>query len=381
MDELNLEHLQHVVGGDEFALMRSTTSYEPAGGEGSKVFPPTFPMARGDVSPYLIEERERDGSARRATVLDQVASSSNRCEEGIAREATAGAVKLPLLRLTHHGAVDTVITGLDAPHRYADAYWRDSLLDGVKFDRTEMGKALQAASLDDASALLKYDPGSIIYGAWNSHRKGRQAKFPRVYACEIVGWDPIEGTRKAGRMDPLNLVGARSGEGDDWTYSVTSAKTAKGKLSEIGHGNIAPNPAHGGVTITSATRFATFSLAALARVGFGGSAPETQHAARVYLAALALLGDRLAFGAPSVWLRSGCELIVLEETMGWVGRGGVIEDFTLSRDGALALYRGALDAALAAGVDLELDPVELTPSPQLAKAIDYSLTKAESTED
>lgn len=381
MGGLTLQQLREKVIGSEFALVRIVTTYQPAGGEGSRVFPPTFPTSRDETSPYLLEERVRDGQSRKAVVLDQVASEANRAEEALARVWRAGSVRMPMLRLTHHGAADAVITGLEAPHRVFDAYWRDSLLDGVKFDRTELGRALQSASLADATAILRHDLGSLTYGAWNSHRKGRQAKFPRIYASEIVGWDPVLGSRKAGRMDPLNLVGTRSGEGDEWNYAATGAKTVKGKLSEIGHGNIAPNAAHGGVTISSATRFATLSLTALERIGFGSYSDEQLSAARTLLAAFALLGDRLAFGGSGLWLRSGCELVVEDESLEWVGRGGVVEAVSLSRDGAVLLYRSALDAALAAGIELELEPVELTPSPALSKAIDFSLTKAESAGD
>ena len=45
---------------------------------------------------------------------------------------------------------------------------------------------------------------------------------------------------------------------------------------------------------------------------------------------------------------------------------------------AVALYGAALDSAMSAGVELALDPIELTPSVALGKAIDFSLTKAES---
>lgn len=381
MGLLTLDQFQRAVSGDEFALVRIVATYQSGGGPGSRIFPPTFPTTRENSSPYLIEERARDGGRRRVAVLDQVPSQANRAEEAIGRAWSSGLVRIPMLRLTHEGAASAVITGLDAPHRAFDAYWRDSLLDGIKFDKTEIGKAVQAASLADSSALLKHDPCTLTYGGWNSHRKGRQEKFPRLYASEIVGWDPVEGSRTAGRMDPLNLVGSRSGEGDEWAYASTSAKAAKSKLSEIGHGNIAPNPAHGGVTITSATRFATLSLTALARTGFGKASVEMQTASRVLLAALALLGDRLAFGGPGLWLRSGCELVVDDETLEFVGRGGVVESFTLRRNDAISLYSEALDTALAVGVELELDPVELTPSPALSKAIDFSLTKAESSGD
>ena len=112
-----------------------------------------------------------------------------------------------------------------------------------------------AATAADATALYAHDPGSLVYGAWNSHRKGRQQKFPRVYASEVVGWDPVFGARNAGRMDPLNLQGARRRPRPARVEVLARATKAKGeKLSEIGHGNMAPNPQHGGVTISSAQR-------------------------------------------------------------------------------------------------------------------------------
>ncbi|MGL5808382.1 MAG: type I-G CRISPR-associated RAMP protein Csb1/Cas7g [Nocardioides sp.] len=378
---LTFEALQKKVGDAEVALARIVARYEPGGGDGSRVFPPTYPTSRPDQSPYLIEKRMKDGEPAEAVVLDQVPSQANRAEEAMAHALASGEVKLPMLRLTHRGTAEAVITGLDAPHRAFDAYWRDSLLDGVKFDKTDVGQALLGSSLADATALLKHDPGSLVYGSWNSHRKGRQAKFPRLYASEIVGWHPIEGARKAGRMDPMNLTGTRSGDGDEWTYSATGAKVAKGRLSEIGHGNIAPNSAHGGVTITGASRFATLSLTALERVHFGEMHHAGQKAARVLLAAYALLGDRLAFGGAGLWLRSGCDLLVQDETLEWVGRGGVVEPFMLSRAEALALFEESRSVAAGAGVELALEPIELTPSPALASAIEYSVTKAEAVED
>ena len=378
MTKLSLGSLHDKICDPEFALARITATYQPGGGPGSRVFPPTFPTS-GSESPYLLEERTRGAASRKAVVLDQVPSQANRCDEALKAAWQAGEIRMPMLRLTHDGAAKVVITGLDAPHRAFDAYWRDSLLDGEKFDKTPVGKALQAASLEDATALLQYDPATLVYGGWNSHRKGRQAKFPRFYSSEIVGWDPVEGVRKAGRMDPNNLTGARSGDGDDWTYSPTAAKNTKAKLSEIGHGNIAPNPAHGGVTITEAMRFSTLSLTAVRRLRFGSLGADAQLAARTLLVAFALLGDRLAFGGAGLWLRSGCDLVVKSESLEWIGRGGVVEPFSVSIGEARDLYGEALEAAVAAEVQLQLEPVELTPSKALAAAIEFSTTKAEST--
>lgn len=376
MMKLTLDTLQEKMSGMEWAAARITATYQPTGGPGSRVFPPTFPTT---ATAYLMEERVRDGEVRKAVVLDQVPAQAHRCQEAEALAWRQGIVHMPMLRLVHNGAARFELIGLDAPHRVFDAYWRDSMLDGVKFDRTEIGKALLSASLADATALLKHDPGTLAYGGWNSHREGRQAKFPRIYSSEMIGWDPVAGVRKAGRMDPANLTGSREGDGDEWSYSPIADKKKDTKLSEIGHGNIAPNPTHGGVTITEATRTAVLSLTATRRIRFGSLDRAAVDAAHVLLASFALLGDRLAFGQAGLWLRSGCDLVTQSEILEWIGRGGTVEQFTLSPQGAIQLYTEALRSAQEAGVPLHMEPVELTPSKALAEALDFSLTKAEPT--
>lgn len=365
---------------DTRAVLRMTTTYQPAGGSGSKVFPPTFPTQSGQP-PYLIESRFVHGAERADVVLDQIPSQANRAEEALLRAHRTGQVQVPLLQIEHTGVESVVLTSLEFPHRYADAYLRDSLLNGVAFDKSDLGRSMMASSLVDASALYAQDLGSLVYGAWNSHRKGRQQKFPRVYASEVVGWDPTTGLRNAGRMDPLNLQGARKGDAESWEFAPAAKKAKDEKLSEIGHGNVAPNTQHGGVTISSAQRFATLSLAGLDRIGFGTAPRDAAVAARAALAAYALLGDRLAFGGPALWLRSGCELVVESEQIEWVHRGGTTEPFDLSVQQAVELYEFAAAQAEKHGLPLATETITLAPSKSLAQAIDFSLTKATSADN
>lgn len=363
------------------AVVRITTSHEPAGGPNARIFPPTYPAGPNEL-PYVIEPRRFDGEERHAVLLDSAPSEANRVEEALLRAIQEGRVQLPLMIIEHERVN---LTSLEVPHRFGDAYLRDSTLAGTPFDKSDLGQMILAADAADASALYTNDPGSLVYGAWNSHRKGRQAKFPRAYGSEIVGWDPELGARKAGRMDPLNLTGAAAGTSEDWEYVRVEEKAGARKgqglrLSEIGHGNIAPGSAHGGVTINGATRTATLSFAALDRLRFGSQPSETQIAARACLAAYALLGDRLAFGRGSLWLRSGCELVVTDETLAWVGRGGTTTPFELTVDDALALFETARDRAAQAGIAMELEPVVLHPNKALSEAIDFSLTRSASDE-
>lgn len=364
------------LSGDR-AVLRWVVTYAPAGGTGSKIFPPTYPTS-GDRSPYVLETRVVDGQPRQDVLLDSTPSQANRAEEALLRAHRCGTVQVPLMVVEHTGETQVALTSLEFPHRYADAYLRDSLLDGVAFDRTELGRSLMASSLDDATALYCHDPGSLVFGAWNSHRKGRQQKFPRVYASEVIGWDPELGARRAGRLDPLNLQGAQKPmkAGDGWEYSASATKTKGEKLSEIGHGNVTPNPQHGGVTISSAQRMATLSLAGLDRIGFGSSDAQAAVAARVVLAAYAILADRLAFGRSTLWLRSGCELVVESERLEWVNRGGGTEPINIPLDAAVELFGVARQHADKYGLGLSAQTVRLKPSKSLADAIDFSLTKA-----
>jgi len=365
---------------DERAVLRVRATYQPAGGEGARIFPPTYPVERGGSSPYVLEERSVQNALRKDVLLDSVPSQANRAEEALLRARREGRIELPLLEIDHQGTASVRLTSLQLPHRYADAYLMDSEIDGVPFDKTELGRAFRAATAEDASVLLRHDPGSLVFGAWNSHRKGRQAKFPRIYSSEVVGWDPQVGERRAGRMDPLNLTGLGSRTDDgQLTYLSVGEKTKGQKLSEIGHGNIAPNLAPGGVTISSAERIATVSLAGLDRIGFGALPAAAARAGRTFLAAYALMADRLAFGGPSLWLRSGCELVTVSETIEWVLRGGETQPIDLSVADAVALYERAAVDVTEAGLPPEMNTVTLAPGEALKAAIDFALTKSELT--
>jgi len=307
MDEI-AERLLQAVGPDRAAAGISIEGvYRPP--RGTKVMPPSFPEG-----PYLYEPRWMDGEERRVVVLDQVPSQANRVEEALLAARDEGRIELPLFELlakTSRGEVR--LASLEWPHRYADAYLRDSQIDGTRFDRSAAGRRLREVSEQDVRSLYERDPGSLVFGTWDSHRKGRWPKFPRLYVAEMVGLDPREGVRRATRVDPLNLVGAiddkAKAEGD-WHYvpeGEQKQKKAKGeRLSEIGHGHIAPSApgkTPGGVAITQAQRGAWISMSGLTRLRFGDAPPQAARLARATLAALALASDRLAFDHPSVWWR------------------------------------------------------------------------------
>lgn len=373
---------------DDAALV-AESRWSPLGGRDERIFPPTFPedaAANERRLPYLVEQRLIDGEPVQTVVLDQVQSGNNRIEEACADAVRAGRLRLPYLLLEHELSTGRTVwvSSFTAPHRYADAYWRDSTIDGVPFDRSQVGQRLRAASMDDCTPLYEREPFSLVLGSWDSHRKGRAARFARVYRSEIFGVAPEFGFRAAGRMDQHNLIGAvRSPElatdgSGGWDHVVPDGRAAKGeRLSAIGHGNIAPVKAHGGVTVRDVRRVATLSMAGLARLRFGDTPAAAADAARVALAALALAGDRLAFAGPGLWLRSGCDLVIESETLGWRQRGGRTEPWSLTAAEALSLFEHAVDRAERAGLPMASDVVRLQPGKALQKALAHAYLAAD----
>ena len=159
---------------------------------------------------------------------------------------------------------------------------------------------LRMATVADVRPLFEREPCSLIFGAWDSHRKGRWPKFARLYSSSMYGLDPVVGTRKGGRMDSVNLTGTvdeTAKAESDWKFIAEGTKQKGNKLSEIGHGNIAPNPVPGGVTVSEIRRVASISLAGLERLRFGDATADAGRFARAALATLALLTMGLTGGS------------------------------------------------------------------------------------
>ncbi len=359
----------------EDAGIRFRAMYEPAAGPGAKVSPPTYPVEdRG--SPYLLEDRRAPDGGGRAVLLDSRQAQANRCEEALAGAVERGEIWVPhlVLDIETHGR-RLRMTSLSAPHRSRDAYFRDAEdAEGQPFDDTEPGRELAACTPEDATALYRYAPTDLVYGVWDSHRGLRlAARFPRVYTSELVGWEPKEGVRAAGRFDLITSGQQRATvEGRDWKPDPKGKK----KLSELGLGAIPPttrnqrgDPLPGGVTVSGIERLGVLSFPGLARIRLGPDG-EPARAARAVLATLAILGDRLAFGGPGVFLRSGCDLVRTSEELSWVGPRGAGEGLELDRTAAIELFRYAVARAEEAGLPWHPEPIVLRPRANLQAAID-----------
>ena len=73
--------------------------------------------------------------------------------------------------------------------------------------------------------------------------------------------------------------------------------------------------------------------------------------------------------------------MTIDDTLEWVNRGGTADSFTLNTADAIALYTHAAQVVADLGLPLSLTTVRLTPGKALAAAIDFALTKTDTTGD
>lgn len=407
-ETLKLEELQKAV--NTAAAFRCRRRLQPAGGEGDKVFPPTF---AGAV--YAVEQRRVKGREQPVTcvLLDSVQSQANRMELALQDALDAKAIKIPVLEVdfTKQGPtgdvdddtkagrlIDAVgkLTSLQLPHRLADAILRDSQIGGKNFRKSDKGKALNSVSLANATAIFELCPTALVFGMWDSTgpKGGLGPKFERAMVSEIVGIGAEVGDLVRGvRRDPLEIraaVKVLKNEADK-SWSIAEPPTAKGATepSKVNHSSV-PFPKHrdgktddnsySGVTIEYAEQVTTLSLICLRRLRFPSASaakPESDAAARTVLAALGLCAATLAFES-GMGLRSRC-LLWPEGGMEWelLDKPGVEpKKFALNRKQSTDLLAGAVTAAKTAGLSWNEDPVSLTPSAELLKLVRLSQLEA-----
>ncbi len=419
-DALTYDMLLDAISGRAAAL-RARGTLQPAGGPGTKVFPPTY---AGAV--YATEERRVEGRDEpvRCVLLDSVQSQANRMEEALQEALDRGELEeasLPIVEVDFAPfwpgddkdaslrLLDPVgrVSSLEAPHRIADAILRDSLLDGVGFRESEVGERIGRASARNATALFEHCPTALLFGMWDSTgpKGGLGAKIERTIVSEIVGIDAVFGVSTSSRIDPLGIqlsagpvYEAVDGEPFDWTLDENKARKEKnkpkpsgkkgGKPSEINHGNVTPSLSDvdhdterylaGGVTIDHAEHSTVISLAALRRLRFPADDewqpknPE-QHqrddAARVVLAALGVLASTLATRG-GMDLRSRC-LLWPETPPSWelLSAPGESTPVTVDVETARAVYAEAVRRARSLGLPWRTEPLVLEPSSRLVQLV------------
>lgn len=324
-------------------------------------------------------------------IIDNVPSQANRLEAAL--EKLRPSLGLPEVVLDL-GSIPTLpshlprqLSGFRFPHRQADAYLRDAMLDGKPFSMTSVGATIVNATADEPQALFEWFPQALLYGYWQSHlgKHRTQAKLARSWVSEIAGYDPAAtDTRVLGlKGDPLNLSVDEQVSYDQedllkgWEVVESSQRTRGAKqkesLAEIGHGQVPFKPQDGalaGVSFRSIHQRATVSFAGLRRITL--REPEASACGRALLVALGLVAHVAAFGR-AFSLRSGCDLRPAKAEWTWLGAGSEEQLSQLSLDEAISLFKECLAKADAAGVTAaggwRKDPLVLAPSPELIKVI------------
>lgn len=394
-ESLTLNALKEAVAG-RAAAFRCSTTLQPAGGEGDKVFPPTY-----EGGEYAFEKRRIPGHEEPVdcVLLDSVQSQANRMELALLDAWRAGRLPLPVVTVAFpDDALEKPlrVTSLEAPHRIADALLRDSLLDGKPFRKSDVGRRIGEVELANATALFEHCPTALVFGMWDSTgpKGGLGAKFARSVVSEIVGIDAVPGKRTSSRIDPAQILlqagplyrAANGRDGIGWTLDESQARTDSkkkaqtlgktGRPSEANHGNVTPTIGEGGVTVRKATQTTVLSLPALRRLRFpvnGQFEPAADEAARTALAALALCAAALT-REQGCDLRSRC-LLVPSEPGPWElldGPAGTGSSLDLTADEAIEVYREAVDEARYAGLPFREEELVLEPSVELLGLVQKS---------
>lgn len=424
MSDSLLKKVQDAVAGTG-AAFRARVRLQPAGGEGDKVFPPTYAGAE-----YAKEKRRLPDFAEPVdcVLLDSVQSQANRIEEALQDAIDEGRIQIPLIEVdfsdipllmpgqTGDGLYEPIgrVTSLEAPHRVADAILRDSEWvndqgQRMPFRETAYGRNVGLANLRNATPLFEICPTALLLGLWDSTgpKGGLGTKFQRALVSEIIGVNVSYGTKTSSRIDPLAIRkdAAKIYETPDrgWTLDPAEAAQEKkkpvvkgkdGKPSEANHGNIVPSlsdvnkdkvPLAGGVTIAYAEQTTVISLPALRRLQFplkGKVSAEVNRAGRTVLAALGLCGAVLA-AERGLDLRSRC-LLWPTAPLTWelLDRPGQMsEPFSLDVANAIQLLADAVDHAKSLGLPWLDKPLQLKPAAKLVKLVCESQKKAVSSGD
>lgn len=297
---------------------------QPVDGPDGVFFPPTYAGIGYNISTLT------DGS--RVAEVDSVGSQANRIEPLFKLPPRDELVPQIFIRYAEDREP---LSLLDAGHRLGDAVVRC----------TELGREANAAfqallQSNDATAIAKLSPTSLVFGAWDS--RDTQAKLPRIVQSVIRAMDVSELQRSAQfipAIDPAVLV-----ELDVFTEAdrVKDEKSGKGQLAERGYVHVPSTGNHGGIIAHGGVdRRLTLNLVQVRRLGKG-------EALRQYVLGLSLAA---AMAPQDAFLRAGCLLTPdPERPSRWdiVSRDGSRETVTLSEDVVMD-FAGKAAAAFGVG--------------------------------
>lgn len=356
----------------------------PAGGDMAGVVPAKYATSNGGPA-YCFQQRLINSELRDVVLVDSVGSTSNRSEQILAegiRNNFGELAKTPRMSLTYFKEnpekEEIKFYDCEISHRMVDAHFRAGKFNGVNLVENDDYKTARNASRDNLMSIMELSPVSLIFGAWDSTRKGKQLRLARIVTGETIGVLPVcldKNSLSKGGGARLDIVSAGYEPNIKDNIKNIAANmglhdtTNKKKPSDIGFGHIPPGgiDALGPVACTDVYRFHWISFSRLRQMRFGNEI-ELDVTCRALLAALALnltvkSNEDLAF-------RSGCELDLIEDVKISIKRRGTSEEYMdLSVDDVDALLSEAIGYAVEKGVKWEGQELEIVGSELLENSI------------
>lgn len=379
-----------------------TARYYPA--QPNAVMPPRYPVPhqRSDSGGmtrevhYIRRYAQVDGQLRETVLIDSRASQASRIESALwavrIRGDLPGPARIPVFRLnleSVRAAIESSLghvpflpdlNSLTLPHRCYDGYFRYArLVDSNKLLRDDPRfRAIFYGTADDVQTLFRHCPNALVFGGMEGGARNAR-RIPRAYMSEMLGLEANPPASLAaqtgghpagsGRFDPTPLPG-----NFDWGLNPTKPDKKIDKTSKLAIGMIPPTVRRdGGVTSPVLLREAWLSFPILRQLRLAPHVSADQNAQmRAVLAAVALYGDRLAFGGPFT-LRSGCDVAaVIDEHVALLHADGSRDEGALSGL-TVAVARDLLVHAVtelfSAGPGFTWQDVELVPDDTLRKAL------------
>lgn len=260
----------------------------------------------------------------------------------------------------------------------------------IPFRQSELGMAIDQASVRNATPLYQLCPTALVFGMWDSTgpKGGAGAKFERAMVSEIVGVgcpydfesEEHRPKNRGVRNDPVSIRGAvrvRKLSPQEWEVAGDPKAKNTSSPAEINHSNVPFDGDNCGVTIDYAEQTSVLSLAALRRIRFPQPRKPWEATAQTVLAALAPCGAELA-AEPGMDLRSRC-LLWPEEARTWElldQPGQPPQVFMRSAEPVIAPSKAAVEAAEKASLTWHTKPCRLSPSRQLVKLVRMSQEQA-----
>jgi CRISPR-associated protein Csb1 len=300
---------------------------EPATGEQSVFFPPTFaPSTRDEKPAYVIENG--------ICLVDSVGAQANRLEPMFKRADLSELIPAFTVK-----AGQRTVDLLDAGHRAADAIVRFS----DQWDKLR-DAFLEYRDQGQAQKLAKIAPTSLVFGAWDSRETG--AKIPRLVESTIRAYGAQQLKRSAQYFSVLEK---------EEVQDMGLEELGNTLLSEHGLLDSPATGAPGGVMAKEIRREALLNLIALRSLGAADA--DASRKLQRYILGLALV----AFVAPAqLYLRQGCMLVA---AMGKpalkkiVLRNGDREELALTEDQVIAYAKAcAKDFGVGSAVHAQFDP-------------------------